>query len=271
MREILALANKYGCASRNMAYAGELALAIQGSLTGLFVSESVSSIGVAISYPEFETIEADLASEAAEAAPMFERWARELGVLHYRWQVARGSAQAVLARLANWHDFLILEKGENVPPGTPLILGKILLTAGVTCIVVPEKSQAPAVPGSVAIAWNGTPEAMRAVRAALPLLECAKNVLLIDGEGAATGLPIAWHPPLDVDRYLEAHAIRFERTPFEANRMETGRGLLRLAEKASADLLVMGAYGYSRYEECIFGGATEYVLRNGELPVLFRH
>ncbi|MHC4048161.1 universal stress protein, partial [Bradyrhizobium sp. 23AC] len=38
-----------------------------------------------------------------------------------------------------------------------------------------------------------------------------------------------------------------------------------------ADLLVMGAYGHSRFREFILGGATRSILTRPPIPVLFSH
>ena len=39
----------------------------------------------------------------------------------------------------------------------------------------------------------------------------------------------------------------------------------------NADLLVMGAYGHSRFREAILGGATRNMLEKAEIPVLMAH
>lgn len=271
MCDILALATRYGGLTRGLAYAGELATAMQGSLTGLFVSEPVTTSGFQKPYPEFLTLASDVAREASDAAPTFERWAAKLGLRHHRWQVAQGRVEPVLARLANWHDILVLESADDIALGSAPVLGKVLLIAGITCIVVPKGSRDAAIPESVAIAWNGAPESMRAVRSALPLLARAKRVLLIDGEGGVPYSSVAWEPSLGIERYLSEHGIAFERRRFEASTIDAGRGLLEAARSVSANLIVMGAYGHSRFGEWVFGGATEFVLGNTEIPVLFRH
>ncbi|HMB12895.1 MAG TPA: universal stress protein, partial [Roseovarius sp.] len=38
-----------------------------------------------------------------------------------------------------------------------------------------------------------------------------------------------------------------------------------------ADMVVMGAYGHSRFREAIFGGATRYMLEKSNLPVFMAH
>jgi nucleotide-binding universal stress UspA family protein len=41
--------------------------------------------------------------------------------------------------------------------------------------------------------------------------------------------------------------------------------------KFRADMLVMGAYGRSRFSEWMLGGATRHVLTWADIPVLMRH
>jgi nucleotide-binding universal stress UspA family protein len=38
-----------------------------------------------------------------------------------------------------------------------------------------------------------------------------------------------------------------------------------------ADMLVMGAYGHSRFREAILGGATRDMLEKSEIPVFLAH
>ena len=47
--------------------------------------------------------------------------------------------------------------------------------------------------------------------------------------------------------------------------------LRRHASDMDADLIVMGAYGHSRFREAILGGATRYMLEQSKLPVLMAH
>ncbi len=53
----------------------------------------------------------------------------------------------------------------------------------------------------------------------------------------------------------------------------TGRSRLirRQAEDIGADMVVMGAYGHSRFREAILGGATRNMLEQAELPVFMAH
>jgi nucleotide-binding universal stress UspA family protein len=271
MRDILALANKYGSWTRNMQYAGDLAASLGASLTGIHVSGPVPPGGAPTVYPELYNWTANVVREAIDAGPLFCRWAAGLGIKHAQWQVAEGNIEMVLAHAANWHDVLVLEAGKNGVWSSAQALGKILLTSGLPCIVVPEKSSPNAGPDTIAIAWNGSTESMRAVHAALPLLRMAGRVVLLYGERALPFSSLAWQPPLDVEQYLTRHEIKFTKRLFDASADVAGAELLRAAYKVQANLLVMGGYGRSRFSEWMLGGATLHILEHSDIPVLLRH
>ena len=47
--------------------------------------------------------------------------------------------------------------------------------------------------------------------------------------------------------------------------------LARQARDVDADMIVMGAYGHSRFREAILGGATRDMLEKSEVPVFLAH
>ena len=59
-------------------------------------------------------------------------------------------------------------------------------------------------------------------------------------------------------------------TKFTAGGQSVGDEILRRAREHS-ELLVMGAYGHSRFREFVFGGVTRHILREMTVPVLFSH
>jgi nucleotide-binding universal stress UspA family protein len=130
---------------------------------------------------------------------------------------------------------------------------------------------APAEPPSgigyvVAVAWNGSPEGVHALAAALPFLEKADAVSLItSGDADAAG-------SLSAVDYLAWHGVDAEHRKVAAGSgRHVGSILFEAARDAGADLLVMGAYGHSRVRELLLGGATRTVLESMTLPVLMAH
>ena len=77
--------------------------------------------------------------------------------------------------------------------------------------------------------------------------------------------------PSELVHYLAGHGIAAKTWAFTPGAGSVGDALLAEAQKAGADLLVMGAYGHSRLRELVLGGATRGVLTHGAIPVLLVH
>jgi nucleotide-binding universal stress UspA family protein len=119
----------------------------------------------------------------------------------------------------------------------------------------------------VAVAWDGSAEAARAVGAAMPFLRAAETVTAIAvAEEGKRGASVE-----DLARYLSWHGVQANTRTVCAEKRSIGEEILGGAMHESADLLVMGAYSHNRYQELIFGGVTRYILDECMLPVLLAH
>jgi nucleotide-binding universal stress UspA family protein len=120
--------------------------------------------------------------------------------------------------------------------------------------------------GPAAIAWDGSPQAGRAVRAALPVLAMAGAIHVLQ---CVTSLdPQAGDPDIDLlNAYLKLHGVGAGvATMVEGP--DAGAALIAAAEAMQAGVLVAGAWGHSRLRETVFGGATRSFLRRKEGPSL---
>ncbi len=164
-------------------------------------------------------------------------------------------------------DLIVLPRPSgDIDVGVRLSLEAALMETGRPLLMVPEK--APTKIGNhIAIAWNGSTEAARAVGEARPFIETARKVTVLtaaekdlDGDFDPDGLGrfLAWHG-------VKAPVVKVR------PRGDVGKALLSAAGKAGADLLVMGAYSHSRVREMILGGVTREVLTSADLPVLMAH
>jgi len=273
MHDILAHATHHANWGRSLHYAAGIAKILDASLTGVFVSEPVqpSPLESMAQFPEFFAFVAEEVRSAQRAEPAFRKWAAGHEVPRARWQVAEGELSAVLAYVANWHDLLILETGTRAPWSSISELGEVLLTCGVPCLLVPDSYTRTVSVETMAIAWNGSVESIRAIHAAMPLLKRAKRIVLIHGERVAPYSLVDCKPPLNIEKHLEQHGLDFSKRAITVAPDLVGSELLTAAWEARADMLVMGAYGRARFSEWIFGGATRHVLEHAKLPVLMRH
>jgi nucleotide-binding universal stress UspA family protein len=70
---------------------------------------------------------------------------------------------------------------------------------------------------------------------------------------------------------LARHGVNCEVSVLAKTLPRTSDTLLRHARDKNAQMIVMGAYGHSRFRESILGGATRNMLEMAELPVLMAH
>lgn len=141
-----------------------------------------------------------------------------------------------------------------------------MLNSAVPVLVVPARGEFTSVGARIAVAWNGSNEARRAIGSALPLLcEADKVHLLMVDEGSA-----AAETGADMAVFLARHGVNAE-ADIDRTSSDAGAALVRASVEYGADLLVMGAYGRSRLREMVMGGASRTMLESMEVPVWMAH
>ncbi|MDQ0391049.1 universal stress protein [Labrys monachus] len=120
------------------------------------------------------------------------------------------------------------------------------------------------------IGWVDTREAARAVAEALPLLRLATKTELVGVQEPAKGRLGGGEAMADIATHLARHGIETTVTVVPPGE-NVAAALLDRAHHISADLIVAGAYGHSRFREWILGGATQDLIRTSDLPLLMAH
>ncbi len=143
--------------------------------------------------------------------------------------------------------------------------GEALMEAKAPVLVA--RGEIPAAGRPAAVAWDGSLQAGRAVRAAIPLLKDASKVVILQDPDELDLSPGAQGDPARLVRYLEAHSIATGAT-IPVRGRHVGQALLKAADDVGAALLVAGAYGHSRLGEALFGGATRAMLSASAGPHL---
>ncbi|MBP0482934.1 universal stress protein [Sagittula salina] len=117
----------------------------------------------------------------------------------------------------------------------------------------------------VAIGWNGSLPAARAVASSLDVVHAAKRVsILAGGTGEAHGPTTQELVDYYALRGIDAEVVRFEHK-------DPAKGLLETCKTIGASLLVIGAYSHSHETEMLFGGNTGRIVDNTEMPILMAH
>jgi len=119
----------------------------------------------------------------------------------------------------------------------------------------------------IAIAWNRSTETARTVAFAMRLLKKADEVVVLSVEGSQVPGPTAD----DLTAYLRLHDIPSRTLSTGQAKRTAGEAILEEATALGSDLVLKGAFTQSRIRQIIFGGATQHILTETELPVFMAH
>jgi nucleotide-binding universal stress UspA family protein len=188
------------------------------------------------------------------------------------WQESNGDPVSAMVDSAWAADLLVLgqhDPSKPAPGVPPSFVSDVLLASGKPAVVAPYIGAGDAVGNSVVLAWKPTPEAARAVAAALPLLRHAQTVHLALWDGLPSHRVHA--STSNIEKYLRHHGVQVRVLRQGHPDRQLGEHLLSLCADVQADLLVMGCYSHSRARERVLGGVTQTILQSMTLPVLMSH
>lgn len=205
----------------------------------------------------------------ASASGDFVAFALDKGVRQASWRCVDESLPALLSQLGNWHDLAVLEHTLVKSAGATSTFGRALCATRIPCLIVPSSDIAYSGFEQIALAWDGSDSATRAIYAALPMIARAREVYVLDGS-LETHRRRGAMPHFDPYLYLAQLGIKVHARMIHTD-ASAGAPLLEEASQVKADLLVMGAYNHARLEEHLRGGATRFVLENATIPVWMRH
>ena len=181
----------------------------------------------------------------------------------------------VIGLHARYADLLVIGQvdpdrpADLVPSDLP---GQAAIMAGCPVLSLPYAWTPRPIARRVIIGWDGSRECARAVHDALPLLRSADWVrVVVLGDPARLDAGHGDMPGADLAAHLARHEVPVEAAAQGVGDSSVGGALLSAAADSDADLLVMGAYGRSRFREMVLGGATRTILSEMTLPVLLSH
>ena len=188
------------------------------------------------------------------------------GVLEPCLEAELGDALATRARVS---DLLLLGQPQDGDP-TALaqsIMESVLFSSGGPVLLVPWVGVERPAGERVMVAWDGSVEAARSVKDALPFLRRADSVVVLSVDPRSS-------PPeagADVALFLSRHGCRVEVQQVVSGTTSVGDTILSRLADLGIDLLIMGAYGHSRLREMVLGGVTRRLLAHMTVPVLMSH
>ena len=147
---------------------------------------------------------------------------------------------------------------------------RLALESGRPVLVVPYAGRYSEIGHNVVIAWKAAHESARAVFDALPILQAANKVHILEIKEYADQVD-ALAPDTTIAASLGRHGIKPTVLTSVAADISVGDDILSRLSDLGADLLVMGAYGHSRMRELVFGGVTRHIFRHMTVPTFFSH
>lgn len=181
-----------------------------------------------------------------------------------------GERSEQIAIAARTRELIVLNHVEEAFTPSVGQLGQILMGSGRPILLTPPTNPA-SFANHIAIAWNDSPEAGRAVTAAMPFLAKAKAVTIITVTANASGEAARQEAAERLAHELKWHGIAPTVVVASAKGKGDTQALIGAVTQAGADLLVMGAYGHSRVMEFVLGGVTRDLLEKTPLPVFLFH
>jgi nucleotide-binding universal stress UspA family protein len=160
----------------------------------------------------------------------------------------------------------------NPADGSQLsLIEALIFESGRPVLLLPEGTtrQLSTAPEVVAVAWDNSRSATRAVADSLPILQAAKrvHVLTVVDEKRL-------HKPgsgVELCKHLARHGVDVTFDQVQAKGRSIGDALEAHVVERNVDLLVMGGYAHSRLREFVLGGATRSVLTRPFTWTLLSH
>lgn len=255
------------CAAR-LDLAINIARENQAHLTGLYV----------ISHPHYKPRSEGDEFKTAEAEAGFNEKVAQAGIsaewLCADWTVTGVSMSEIVNLHAYCKDLVIVgqtdhgSQDEDVPRDLP---DRVVLGSGRPVLVVPYAGTFNTVGDRVLVSWKSGRESTRALNDAMPFLQGAQQVSVLEVNDPAAPEGAAKSPGADVCAHLNHHDIAATSDQLVSADVAVGDVLLNHAWEEGCDLLVMGAYTHTSRGALALGTVARHVLRHMTLPVLMSH
>lgn len=276
-KSILTVATDSDLLPSTISHAASLAEAYDAHLTALCFGVDRTQTGYYYAGANAMVLQETLSRATKEAETLATAAREALGRTNAVWGVDHGVAQLAdigrhVASRARFSDLVVLPQpyGNGKSVELEPVLEGALFDGQVPVLVVPDNVEPKAQPKRVVVGWNEGNEALRALRCAMPLLTGAENVHVVVIDPPKHG-PNRSDPGGMVSEFLARHGVKTEVDVLAKTLPRVSDVLLRHVADLDADMVVMGAYGHSRFREAILGGATRNMLEQATVPVFMAH
>lgn len=188
---------------------------------------------------------------------------------NYSFTNESGCLEDILNEISKYYDLLLVQKNiAEINENYTNIIHTLLFQTNTPTLIIPEDTieESTALTRPL-IAWDGSIRASKAVKSSLTILSKAEEVLVMGVNETEKDISSA----SQLLKYLETHKIKAKHLGVHELDFCVGKTVLNEAEKRNCDAIIMGAYSHNRIRQAILGGATKYMLKNANIPILMRH
>ncbi|MBT3046141.1 MAG: universal stress protein [gamma proteobacterium symbiont of Ctena orbiculata] len=184
------------------------------------------------------------------------------------WHQEFGHVEDVLVRHARLSDVVtvpqpVIASGPARRSPVGRAIEAMLCATGRPVLIDPPKCEIKQC-NSVAIGWNESTEASRAVAMTMPWLTVMNRVTIIASRKRERGAN-------ELAEYLSWHDVKAEIAFLDSQGDSVGEAMLNICKSTSTGFLIVGGFSHSRARELLFGGVTRHLLAHSTIPTLMVH
>ncbi len=274
IRSILTQVHPAAQGAERLDFTAQLAKTLGAYLIGVGVqdfSPYIASTG-AFGYVDAGAVQAirdEVEQEIAEAGRLFHETKARMA-LDGEWHSAVADPVETMGRLSRSADLIVAaRRGGSEGPVLTALPSDLLMESGRPVLVAPPHCR-PLEGKVVLVAWKDGKEARRALADAMPFLERAERVVVVEVCHADESEDADLRTTAVV-RHLARHGVKAEAQVSKIGHGRVTTHLVDLANQLGADLLVAGAYAHPRLREWVFGGVTQELLEGAPFACLLSH
>jgi nucleotide-binding universal stress UspA family protein len=221
----------------------------------------------------YERIEASINQAAERVRVALDGLGREHG-LKVDWSSVDGPASVVMAQHARYSDLCILGRDRPLDDGSVdySLSEELLFVSGRPVLFIPVDRTLKTLGRNIAVAWNASRPAARAVNDALPLIERSDRTTVLTVNPTAFMAPHGVPPAEQMVEHFRRHGASADLVRLgDVPPRSIAEMLQTKARELGADLLVAGAFGHPKLWETLLGGVTRDLLDHMQLPIFMSH
>jgi nucleotide-binding universal stress UspA family protein len=208
---------------------------------------------------------------------MFREKAAAAGITSEWIRPGRSSSGVMMMDIMTTHayytDLVIVGQPNFKPPNLsipPELPERLVMLCGRPVLVVPYTGLFETAGDRIMVAWRAGRESVRSLNDAMPFIEKAHHVSIVEVSSEAIPSESNDHI-IHVRDFIAQHNVTARTEQIYAGNFTVGDTILNLVCEKTIDLLVMGAYVHSRRGALTLSPIANHILKHLTVPVIMSH